>query len=42
VKTGDGLLKLERIEFNGTEFDLTVDKPDFIFNGSLFSQKTIK
>ena len=42
VKTGDGWLKLEKIEFNGKEFDLSVNKPNFIFNGSIFSQKTIK
>ena len=42
VKTGDGWLNLEKIEFNGQEFDLSVNKPNFIFKGSVFSQKIIK
>ena len=36
VKTGDGWLKLQKIEFNNQEYDLSTNKQNFIFDGSIF------
>ena len=36
VKTGDGWLKLQKIEFKNQEYDLSTNKQNFIFDGSIF------